>query len=85
MERNESQDNYRRPVDRERQNSTNNLAVPRSNSIQNNHNRVPKPLKAKPSNTIGPEIIKPSIDPIPLSVRKAMGAPMSRPPLKSKN
>jgi hypothetical protein len=35
-------------------------------------NAIPKPAKIKPSHMIGPEIIKPIIDPVPISIRMAM-------------
>ena len=47
-----------------------------------------KPNSYKPSNMIGPELIKSTIDPIPISVRIAMKnreAQQPRVPLKSKN
>jgi hypothetical protein len=74
--------NERGPV--ERQNSTNNIREqpPKSNSI----NKIVKPANFKPSNIIGPELIKPAIDPIPISVRLAMkNKDQPRVPLKSKN
>jgi hypothetical protein len=40
----------------------------KSNSI----NKIIKPNNFKPSSIIGPEIIKPMIDPIPISIRLAM-------------
>jgi hypothetical protein len=70
--------------ERERQNSTNNCREPiKSASI----NKIIKPNSFKPSNIIGPEIIKAAIDPIPLSIRLAMKNKESQPrvPLKSKN
>lgn len=33
---------------------------------------MPKPGKIKPSHMIGPETIKPVIDPVPISIRLAM-------------
>lgn len=56
----------------------------KSNSI----NKIIKPNVFKPSNIIGPEIIKPPVDPVPISVRIAIRnkeALQPRPPLKSKN
>lgn len=70
--------------ERERQNSTNNMREPnKSNSM----NKIIKPNSFKPSNIIGPEGIKPAIDPVPISIRLAMKnkEPQQRPPLKSKN
>lgn len=61
--------NERANGERERQNSTNNMRQPmKSNSI----NKIIKPNNFKPSSIIGPEIIKPMIDPIPISIRLAM-------------
>lgn len=84
-----SQDHYisnRRNVrgQRPRQNSTTNgrQQANRSNSI---HQKIHKPLKMKPSNMIGPETIKPVIDPVPISVRMALKQKDQRVPLKSKN
>jgi hypothetical protein len=55
--------------ERERQNSTNNMREPiKSNSI----NKIIKPNTFKPSNMIGPEVIKAAIDPVPISVRLAI-------------
>jgi hypothetical protein len=53
----------------------------------NSMNKIIKPNAFKPSNIIGPEAIKPPIDPVPISVRLAMKnrEPQQRPPLKSKN
>jgi hypothetical protein len=51
-------------------------------------NKIIKPNVFKPSNIIGPEIIKPPVDPVPISVRIAIKnkeALQPRPPLKSKN
>lgn len=71
--------------ERERQNSTNNMREQpvKSNSI----NKIIKPNVFKPSNIIGPEGIRPAIDPIPISVRIALKnkEQQPRPPLKSKN
>lgn len=50
-------------------------------------NKIIKPNNFKPSNIIGPEIIKPMIDPIPISIRLAMKnrEKEARGPLKVKN
>jgi hypothetical protein len=49
-------------------------------------NKIIKPNVFKPSNIIGPEIIKPHIDPVPISIRMAIKArEQPRVPLKSKN
>jgi hypothetical protein len=70
---------------RERQNSTSNHREPiKPTSI----NKIIKPASFKPSNIIGPEIIKAAIDPIPISIRLAMknrDREQPRVPLKSKN
>ena len=66
-------------------NSINNCREPiKSTSI----NKILKPGSYKPSNIIGPEMIKATIDPIPISVRLAIKNKESqqpRIPLKSKN
>ena len=71
--------------ERERQNSTNNnRELTKPTSI----NKIIKPASFKPSNIIGPEVIKAAIDPIPISVRLAMknkDRGQSRVPLMSKN
>jgi hypothetical protein len=54
---------------RERQNSQNVRDRRKSSAGKN---VIPKPAKIKPSHMIGPEIIKPIIDPVPISVRMAM-------------
>ena len=70
-------------IERERQNSTNNMRDQnRSNSIQN---KIAKPPKIKEGNIIGPETIKAFIDPVPISVRLAMKNREQRVPLKTKN
>lgn len=58
--------------------------LPRSNSIQNG-NPLTKPNKIKPGNVIGPETVKPSLDPIPISIRMALKNKEVRVPLKIKN
>ena len=70
--------------ERPRQNSSTNVReqINRSNSIQQ---KIPKPAKLKPSNMIGPETIKPVIDPVPISVRMALKNKDPRVPLKLKN
>jgi hypothetical protein len=71
--------------ERERQNSTNNVREPtKSTSV----NKIIKPNVFKPSNIIGPEIIKAAVDPVPISVRIALNLKnreQPRFPLKSKN
>lgn len=76
--------NERAGGERERQSSTNHI---REHPIKSNSiNKIVKPASFKPSNIIGPEIIKAAIDPVPISVRIAMkNKDLPRMPLKSKN
>lgn len=46
---------------------------------------ISKPNKIKSTNIIAPESIKPSLDPIPISVRMALKNKEMRVPLKNKN
>jgi len=60
----------------------------RDNIKSTSVNKIIKPNNFKPSNIIGPEIIRAAIDPIPISIRIALKnkeIQQPRLPLKSKN
>ena len=68
-----------------RQSSTNNIRDPiKEKSLP----KIVRPAVFKPSNMIGPEIIRAAIDPVPISIRVAMKIreqQQPRLPLKNKN